>query len=378
VDLKRWRQFDLVLLLAVLVLVVYGIAVIHSATCNAGNAGCTRLWPPSSWAVRQIVYALIGLLLLLLLTLVDYRVYRALAYPTFGVALFCLTIVLLLGRGNEEYGARRWIPLPFFDFQPSEITKVAMVLALARWLGVESDQRPSFFRVLGSLGFMIAPVLLIFLEPDLGTAISYVVIWFGMLVAAGVRPLYLGSFVASGLLALPLAWLALRDYMRERIMTFIAITVDPESDIFGEGYNILQARISIGSGGMFGRGFGQGTQNQFDYLRVKHSDFIFSVLAEEMGFVGSLVLFGLFILILFRIARAVDRARDPFGRLLAFGIGCMLFFQTVVNLGANLTLLPVTGIPLPLVSFGGSALLTNFIALGLVQSVLVRRLRYRY
>jgi rod shape determining protein RodA len=374
-DLKPWRQFDLVLLLALTALVVYGVAVIHSATCSPD---CARLFPPSSWAVRQVAYAAIGLVLLAVLTLVDYRVYRALAYPTFGGGLFCLVIVLLHGRGHEEFGARRWIPLPFFDFQPSEITKVAMVLALARWLSVGSGQRQSFGRVIGSAGFMIAPVFLIFLEPDLGTAISYIVIWFGMLIAAGARPLYLGGFIASGLLALPLAWLALRDYMRERIMTFIAVTIDPESDIFGDGYNILQARISIGSGELFGRGFGQGTQNQFDYLRVKHSDFIFSVLAEEMGFIGSLVLFGLFVLILFRIARAADGARDPFGRLLAFGIGCMLFFQSVVNLGANLTLLPVTGIPLPLVSFGGSALLTNFIAFGLVQSILVRRLKYRY
>jgi rod shape determining protein RodA len=374
-DLNRWRQFDVVLLLALIALVVYGVAVIHSATCSPD---CARLLPPSNWAVRQMVYAAIGLVLLAMLTLVDYRVYRALAYPIFGGALLCLVIVLVLGRGHEEFGARRWIPLPFFDFQPSEITKVAMILALARWLSVGTDQRLSFGRVIGSAAFMSAPVFLIFLEPDLGTAISYVVIWFGMLVAAGARPLYLGGFVASGLLSLPLAWLALRDYMRQRIMTFIAVTVDPESDIFGDGYNILQARISIGSGELLGRGFGQGTQNQFDYLRVKHSDFIFSVLAEEMGFIGSMVLFGLFVVILFRIARAADRARDSFGRLLAFGIGCMLFFQSVVNLGANLTLLPVTGIPLPLVSFGGSALLTNFIALGLIQSILVRRLRYRY
>jgi rod shape determining protein RodA len=204
------------------------------------------------------------------------------------------------------------------------------------------------------------------------------VIWFAMLVAAGARPLYLGGLALCGLLSAPLGWLLLRDYMRQRIMTFFAVTMDPESDIFGEGYNILQARISIGSGGMFGWGLGRGTQNQFDFLRIKHSDFIFSVLAEEMGFIGGVALFGLFILLLFRIARAAERARDSFGRLVAFGIGAMLLFQVVANLGANLTLLPVTGMPLPLVSFGGSALLTNFIALGLIQSILVRRLKYRF
>ena len=374
-DLKRWQQFDVVLVLAALALVGYGTAMIHSATCSPD---CARLFPPSSWAGRQLAYAVVGLVLLLMITLVDYRVYRALAYPSFLFSLACLALVLLLGRGHEEYGARRWIPLPFFDFQPSEITKVTMILALARWLGLETGRRPGLLRVLGSLAFLGAPVSLIYLQPDLGTALAYVVIWFGMLVAAGTRALYLGGIAVSGLVAAPLAWFVLREYMRQRILTFFAITMDPESDIFGEGYNILQARISIGSGGVFGRGFGQGTQNQLDYLRVKHSDFIFSVLAEEMGFVGALVLFGLLALLLFRIVRAADRAKDPFGRLVAFGIGCMLMFQAVVNLGANLTLLPVTGIPLPLVSFGGSALLTNFIALGLIQSILVRRLKYRY
>jgi rod shape determining protein RodA len=374
-DLKRWRQFDVVLLLAALALLVYGIAVVHTATCSPS---CSQLFPPSSWAARQLVYVLLGLALFACVTLIDYRLFRAIAYPSFVLTLGCLVLVLLLGRGHEEYGARRWISLGFIDFQPSEIAKVAMILALARWLGVDSDSPPTLRRVVASLGFVAAPVGLIFLEPDLGTAIAYLVIWFGMLVAAGTRPLYLGSLLAGGLLLLPVVWFMLREYMRQRILTFFAVMADPESDIFGEGYNILQARISIGSGGLTGRGFFQGTQNQFEYLRIKHSDFIFSVLAEELGFIGGMALFGLFVLLLFRIVRAAERARDPFGRLVAFGVGCMLFFQAVANLSANLTLLPVTGIPLPLVSFGGSSLLTNLVALGLIQSILIRRLKYRY
>ena len=373
--LQRWRQFDIVLLLTALVLVGYGVAMIHSATCSPD---CARLFPPSSWAMRQVVYAAAGIALLALLTLVDYRVFRAMAYPAFLFSLICLLLVLMLGRGHEEYGARRWIALGIFDFQPSEITKVTMILALARWLGVDAEHPPGLRRVLGSLVILAAPFTLIFVQPDLGTAIAYVVIWFGMLAAAGVRPLFLGGIVVGAVAAAPFGWFMLREYMRQRVMTFLAIIADPESDIFGEGYNILQARISIGSGGMFGRGFAQGTQNQMEFLRVKHSDFIFSVLAEEMGFIGAVALFVLLILLLFRLVRAAERARDPFGRLVAFGIACMLTFQSVVNLGANLTILPVTGIPLPLVSFGGSALLTNFVALGLVQSILIRRLKYRY
>jgi rod shape determining protein RodA len=373
-ELKRWRQFDLGMMLVAVALVLFGAAIIHSATCSPD---CSRWFPPSSWATRQLIYAFIGLLLALVLTLVDYRVYRALAYPAFALGLGCLALVLIVGRGDEEYGARRWISLGIFDFQPAEITKIAMMLAIARWLS-DDEGRPRLWRVLVSIGFVLAPVSLVFLEPDLGTTVAYIAIWFGMLVAARVRPLYLGSLVAGGLLLAPLGWFLLRDYMRQRIHTFFAVVMDPESDIFGEGYNILQARISIGSGGWEGRGLLQGTQNQFEYLRVKHSDFIFSVLAEELGFRGAIVLFALLIFLIVRIARAADQARDPFGRLFAFGVGCMLLFQSVANLGANLTLLPVTGMPLPLFSFGGSALLTNFIALGLVQSILVGRLKYRY
>jgi rod shape determining protein RodA len=375
--LRRWQQFDLPLMLIVLALVLYGVAVIHSATCLPKR--CNLLEAPlSSWAMRQMAYAVVGLLILLMLTVVDYRVFRAVAYPSFAFSIFCLVVVLLIGRGQEEYGARRWIPLGFFDFQPSEVTKVTMILALARWLGINPDKPPGLRRVIASGVFVVLPLWLIYLEPDLGTAIAYVVIWFGMLAAAGVRPRHLAGILLAGGLTAPLGWFYLRDYMRQRIQTFLLIYQDPEKDIFGEGYNILQARISIGSGGFWGRGFTQGTQNQFEYLRVKHSDFIFSVLAEELGFLGALALFCLFIFLIFRLVRASERARDPFGRLVAFGVACMLFFQSVVNLGANLTVLPVTGIPLPLVSFGGSALITNFVALGLVQSILVRRLKYRY
>jgi rod shape determining protein RodA len=170
----------------------------------------------------------------------------------------------------------------------------------------------------------------------------------------------------------------MRDYQRARIETFFATVINPENDPFGEGYNILQARISIGSGGMFGQGWLQGTQTQLDYLRVKQSDFIFSVLAEEMGFIGAMVLFSLFIILLFRVMRVVDKAPDGFARVVAFGIGWVVLFQAFVNLGANLTVLPVTGVPLPLVSFGGSSMLTFFTAFGILQSILIRSQKRRF
>jgi rod shape determining protein RodA len=170
----------------------------------------------------------------------------------------------------------------------------------------------------------------------------------------------------------------MKDYMRERLITFVGTVVDLEHAALDEGYNVHQARISIGSGGLFGRGYLEGSQTQLDYLRIKHSDFIFSALAEELGFIGAGLLFTLFVLLLFRITRAADRSRDEFGRYLALGIASMILFQSVANLGANLTLLPVTGIPLPLVSYGGTSLLSNLMALGIVESILLHRLKYRY
>ena len=177
---------------------------------------------------------------------------------------------------------------------------------------------------------------------------------------------------------MPLVWLSMRDYMRERLLTFIGTLVDLEHAAFDEGYNVLQARISIGSGGLFGRGYLEGFQSQLGYLPITQSDFIFSAAAEEFGFIGTSVLFCMFVVLLFRVTRAADLSRDDFGRLLVFGIGAMLLFQAVANLGANLTLLPVTGIPLPFISYGRTSLLVNLAALGIVQSVLMYRLKYRY
>jgi rod shape determining protein RodA len=204
------------------------------------------------------------------------------------------------------------------------------------------------------------------------------VIWIAMVLVAGMRGRHLAALSAAAVASLPIVWLALRDYQRERIETYIGTLVDLEHAAFDEGYNVLQARISIGSGGLFGRGYMEGTQTQLDFLRIQHSDFIFSAMAEELGFIGGVVLFLLFTTLLFRITRAADRSRDEFGRLLAYGVAAMLLFQSVANLGANLTLLPVTGVPLPFVSYGRTALLTNLLALGMIQSVLMYRLRYRY
>jgi rod shape determining protein RodA len=366
-----WRRLDPWLLLAVLALVGYGLLLLHSATVVANDEVRTR---PSSWALRQGTYALAGLAAMLAVMFVDYRWYRALAYPAYAASLLLLAALPFLGHGQAEFGAQRWLDIGPIALQPTEPAKLALILALGRFFGDSPEDPPSFARILASLFLLAPPLALVYSQPDLGSALVFVAIWASMTLVAGARTLHLVALGTVAVLLLPLLWLNARDYMRQRVLIFL----NPQSDPFGEGYNILQAKISIGAGGLFGRGLMNGTQTQLRYLRVAHSDFIFSVLAEELGLVGVLVLFLLLLLLLLRTLRVVEVARDAFGRLVAGGVVAMIGFQAFVNVGANLTLLPVTGIPLPFISSGGSALVTNLLAIGVVQSILIYRLKFRY
>jgi rod shape determining protein RodA len=374
---SRWQQFDLVIVACALGLILAGVAMIHSATCASP---CSGLLPPSSYAVRQGLSAAVGFAVLVGISLIDYRFYRAYAYHLFALAVALLVIVLLIGRGgaDDDYGSRRWIYLGVFDLQASEVSKLAVLVALARVLGEKPAGALSFRRLMASLVLMLVPVGLVFVEPDLGSSISFVMIWLTMVLIAGIRWRHAAVLFVGSLVAAPLVWLGMKDYMRERLTTFIGTLIDLEHAAFDQGYNVLQARISIGSGGLFGRGYLEGTQSQLGFLRITQSDFIFSAAAEELGFIGATVLFCLFVMLLFRVSRAADMSRDDFGRLLSFGVAAMILFAAVANLGANLTLLPVTGIPLPFISYGRTSLLTNLAALGIVQSVLLYRLKYRY
>ena len=374
---SRWQQFDFVIVACVLGLVLSGVAMIHSATCPSP---CTGLLPPSSYALRQGVSAAAGFALLVGMSLIDYRIYRVYAYHLYGFAVALLVLVLAIGQGgaDADYGSKRWIHLGLFELQASEVAKLAVLIVLARVLSEKPEGPLSFRRLMTSLGMVMVPVGLVFLEPDLGTSMAFLMIWVTMVLIASIRWRHALLLVSGSLAVSPLVWLGMKDYMRERLMTFMGTLVDLEHAAFDEGYNVLQARISIGSGGLFGRGYLEGTQSQLGFLRITQSDFIFSAAAEELGFIGATVLFCLFVMLLFRLTRAADMSRDDFGRLLTFGVAAMILFAAVANLGANLTLLPVTGIPLPFISYGRTSLLTNLAALGIVQSVLLYRLKYRY
>ncbi len=365
-----WRRLDPWLVLVALALVAYGLVLVHSATYVASEGGRSQ---PSSWAMRQGAYAAVGLAAMVVLAFVDYGWYRALAYPMYVASIVLLALLLSFGHGLEEFGAQRWMGVGPVALQPAEPAKLALILALARFFGDAGEGPPTLRRIFASLPLVGLPVLLVYLQPDLGTASAFVAIWVGVVVVAGTRLAHLAGLAVAGILVLPLVWLSLRDYMRDRVLIFL----NPERDPFGAGYNILQAKISIGAGGLLGRGLMNGTQTQLRYLRVAHSDFIFAVLAEELGLLGVLALFALLLALLVRVLRVAELARDGFGRLAATGVVATIGFQAIVNVAANLTVLPVVGIPLPFISSGGSALITNLAALGIVQSILIYRLKAR-
>jgi rod shape determining protein RodA len=364
---KASQHFDLLLLGATVLLILYGIAMIYSATHLSGESS-QNLW--DNFFARQIIYALIGLGLMFLVTIVDYRYLESLSRPLYILTIFLLLLLSVVGR--ISFGAQRW--LGFGRFQPSELAKLVIIVILAKYL---SDRGPSikrFPQLFISLIYVAIPMVLIYLQPDLGTALIFGVIWLVMVLLAGARLRHIAILALLGALGTPLIWLSLEDYMRERIIIFL----NPHYDPLGVGYNINQARIAVGSGGWWGKGFGSGSQNQLHFLRVRHTDYIFSVLGEELGFVGVLILILLLGIILFRMLRAADLARDDFGKLIACGVATMITFQAFVNIGMNIGLIPAVGTSLPFMSYGGSGLITLLLAEGVVQSILVRHRKLEF
>jgi rod shape determining protein RodA len=342
-------------------------------TCAVGVTGFAMLYSAANgsvdpWASRQAVRFGIGLGIMFVVALIDIRVWFRHAYLIYLAALAMLVAVELFGATGM--GAQRWIDLKVIQLQPSEIMKVAVVLALARYFhGMALEE-------IGRIGSLVIPVLmilipagLVFKQPDLGTGVMLVAVGGAVLFCAGVRLWKFAAVGALGLGAIPIAWQFLHDYQRRRVMTFL----DPESDPLGSGYHIMQSKIALGSGGLFGKGFMQGTQSHLNFLPEKQTDFIFTMFAEEFGMVGGLTLLGIYALLL-AIGIAIGlRSRNHFGRLLALGLTCNLFFYVFINIAMVMGLIPGVGVPLPLISYGGTALLTVMGGLGLIMSVYVHR-----
>jgi rod shape determining protein RodA len=289
------------------------------------------------------------------------------------MAIGLLGLVLVIG--DPIYGSRRWFTFMGQQVQASEIAKLLVIIVLARFLA-DRQQRMHEIRVfLGSLVLALPPAALVMIEPDMGTAMVFGAIWIGMVITGGAPLRYVAVLVGLVVALIPFATLAVMgDYQRERLANWI----DPNSDPLGGGFAILQSEIGIGSGGVFGKGLTEGSQTQLNFLQTSTTDYIFSVLGEELGLAGALLLFALFILLLFRGIRAATLTQDPFGRLLATGIVVMILFQVFINIAVNIRLVPVTGIPLPFVSQGGSSLLMLFAALGLLEGIVLRHKRLEF
>jgi rod shape determining protein RodA len=360
---KAIRRMEWSQVLAVAALLTIGIFFIFSASYRGEDL------PASSFFEKQIVWILVGAGFFLMLMLFDYRRFRDAAWWLYVVALVLLVLVLVMGK--KVYGAYRWLSLFGVQVQPSEFGKLATMLALARFLSRPGRDMQNPRVVVQTLLIIAVPFVLILKEPDLGTAAVLVPMAFIMMYAAGVPLKFLGFLILVGLLLLPFAWFGLGDYQKERILVFL----DPGRDPLGAGWNKIQSEIAVGSGGFSGKGYLKGTQNVLGFLprTVAPTDFIYSVIAEEMGFVGSMVLVGLYSVVLLAGIRAALEAREKLGRLLAVGVTSLLFCHVFVNIAMTIGLLPITGLPLPLISYGGSFMVSTMIGLGIVQSVYVRR-----
>ncbi len=358
--LKRSNWF---LTLSIFALIVIGIFFIYSAGFQSEQI------PVSAMYRRQIGWAFLGLLGYITLAMNDYRRLANATWWIYAAVLFLLTLVLFVG--TEVYGASRWLSLFGIRLQPSEFAKLAVILVVARYWARPGRMMNEPLDVILSLMMAGVPLILIVRQPDLGTAATLVPIVIGILFVGGVRLKYLMILLLLGLLLLPVVWIGMGEYQRERIMVF----VDPDRDPYGAGWNKMQSEIAVGSGGLTGKGYLQGTQNVLGYLprTVAPTDFIYSVIAEEKGFVGAVTVLGLFGILLMSGIRAIWVASDPLGRLIATGITCMLFFHVFVNVAMTIGLMPITGLPLPLMSYGGSFMISTMLALGLLQSITIRR-----
>ena len=366
-DRRLLTHMNWALLGCVFLLFFTGVGNLYSASAMRLEDGITH----SSYYQKQLIWGLLGLAAMLFTITFDYRQLRNLAWPLLLVALILLAAVPIVGVTVK--GAKRWLPLGVMNFQPAELAKLAVLILSARLLS--RDGRPlgwgEFLRIL-LVG--LVPAAFIIMQPDLGTALNLLLLLGGMLLFHGLKPGVLKSCVAAVPLMLPLLWFfGMKEYQRQRVLTFL----DPSNDPRGAGYHITQSQIAIGSGQTWGKGFLEGTQSQLRFLPEKHSDFAMSVYGEEWGFVGCMALLILFCLFLLTIFNTVVEAKDRFGSLLAAGIFFYFFWQILINIGMVVGLMPVVGIPLPFISYGGSATLVNFALVGIVLNISMRRFMFK-
>jgi rod shape determining protein RodA len=355
-----WRDFDWLLFSAPVLLSIISLTEIYSSTMGFAHKG---------YLIRQLASVLVGVVMLFIVSAIDYHALAERIPWVYILSLLVLIYVLVVGKTVN--GSKSWIGFGPLTFQPSELVKMVVVVAIARYLSdLRSSRHMNMVQLLKGVLICGVPLLLVGLQPDLGTAVTYLPIMAVGLFIRGVKPMLLASAFLAVILVLPASWFVLKPHQKDRIMNFVY----PDRDPLKSGYQVIQSKIAIGSGGLMGKGLFKGTQNQLGFLPTRHTDFILSVVGEELGFMGVIFTLGLLAFILFRSVYNAQTARDKLGLFIIMGVVGIYFFHMVVNVGMVIGFVPTAGIPLPFMSYGGSSVLTSFIGVGLIISV--RRRRY--
>lgn len=365
-NLYHISKIDKVLFSAVLLLVVVGLITIYSISYGGGGADLANF-------KKQLIFAMAGFAAMFFAASADYRMLKNYSGALYAGTLSLLAAVLVFG--NNTRGTTGWFDLGYFSLQPAEFAKVAMIIVLGKCLSDMGNYSHITKKILVSGFYAALPVGLILLQPDLGSSLVILFIWFGLLSVFGLKRKQVALFLLLGAAMSVASWfLVLDNYQKDRINTF----VNPQSDPLGSGYNVIQSMVAVGSGSLWGKGLGHGSQSQLNFLPEKHTDFIFAVIAEEMGFIGASMVLALFAIIFYRLFVIAEEAQDNFGKLMVLGAVFLLVFHMLINVGMNMGVMPVTGIPLPFVSYGGSSLVSFLLVIGIVQSVYINGRRYRF
>lgn len=353
-----FQKFNLAIFIPMILLIIYGTMIILSTVIQEDSAPLEN-----DFFVGHLLNIVIGLIVFLIISQIDYRFFYHLFIPIFILTIILLALIPFLGIVTK--GSARWLDLGFFSFQPSEFAKPFLCLSLSAYLVKFQNRLSHFLYFLLSLIMTLIIAFLIFIQPDLGTSLVSLVIWVGTIFFLGFRIEEFLFLLFSTGISLPLIYSQLHDYQKNRILTFL----NPKRDPLESGYAVLQSIIAVGSGQFLGMGWGRGTQSQLRFLPERQTDFIFATLSEELGFVGIFLLIILFALLFFFILQIVKNTNDVYGKLIIIGILSYLLFQFTINIGMNIGIMPITGIPLPFISYGGSSLISSMMALGIVQSV---------
>lgn len=359
---RIWREWDWTVVICTLLLISVGVVIIGSAThVNRDGLDINDL------VSKQLMFFVINTVVIVMMQWFDYRRLRSWGRPLYFITILLLVAVMLIG--TSALGAQRWIQIGPITIQPSEFTKLLMIISMVQMMENRVNKLNTFRSLVPIVLYVGIPTLLVFKQPDLGTSLVYLAILCGMLFVAGIRMRLVQIIVGVAVVLAPLGWFVLQEYQKQRILVFLNPNIDP----FGAGYHIIQSKIAIGSGMILGKGLFEGTQSQLNFLPENHTDFIFSVIGEELGFVGCVIVLLLLFLLIYRSIMIARSANDTFGTLLATGIGSMLVFEVLVNVGMTTGIMPVTGIPLPFISYGVSALTTNMISVGLLLNIAMHR-----